>query len=195
LAAAGASFCILLASLVAYLTVRSKIAGRGLLDALVFIPWAFPGVALAVSLLWAYVDFPLPVYATIWILLIAYVTRFLPYGVRTISSTIIQIDGELEEASSAAGAGFIETFRRIILPLARPGMVAAWIILATIFIREFSLSIFLYSPGSEPLGPLLYFYYLDGAYGRMAAVGLVVSLICALLIAMAQRFTRWKVTA
>jgi iron(III) transport system permease protein len=195
LAAAGASVCILLACLTAYLTVRSKIAGRGLLDALVFIPWAFPGVALAVGLLWAYVDFPLPIYATIWILLIAYVTRFLPYGVRTISSTIIQIDRELEEASATAGAGFLATFRRIILPLARPGMTAAWMILATIFIREFSLSIFLYSPGSEPLGPLLYFYYLDGAYGRMAAVGLVVALICVVLIAVAQRFSRWKTVA
>jgi iron(III) transport system permease protein len=74
-------------------------------------------------------------------------------------------------------------------------MTAAWMILATIFIREFSLSIFLYSPGSEPLGPLLYFYYLDGAYGRMAAVGLVVALICVVLIAVAQRFSRWKTVA
>jgi iron(III) transport system permease protein len=71
-------------------------------------------------------------------------------------------------------------------------MVAGWIILATIFIREFSLSIFLYSPGAEPLGPLLYFFYLDGFYGRMAAVGLVITAISIILIAAAQRFSQWR---
>ena len=78
------------------------------------------------------------------------------------------------------------------MPLMRPGVMAGWIILATIFMREFSISIFLYSPGSEPLGPLLYYYYLDGQYGRMAAVGIVISLICIILVAFAQRFSQWE---
>lgn len=190
LAVVGASICVFLAALVSYFTVRTKVAGRSVLEGLVFVPWAFPGVALALGLLWAYVDFPIPIYATIWILLIGYVTRFLPYGVRAVSSTVIQIHKELEEASKVCGAGFFLTFRRIVLPLMRPGVIAAWIVFATIFIREFSISIFLYSPGSEPLGPLLYFYYLDGNYGRMAAVGLVIMLICTLLIALAQKFSQ-----
>lgn len=190
LAVAGATVCVLLATLISYFTVRTKIAGRSLLEVLVFVPWAFPGVALALGLLWAYVDFPIPIYATIWILFIGYVTRFLPYGVRTVSSTVIQIHQELEEASKVCGAGYFSTFRRILLPLMRPGVIAAWIVLATIFIREFSISIFLYSPGSEPLGPLLYFYYLDGDYGRMAAVGLVITMICALLVTVAQKLSQ-----
>jgi len=86
LAIVGASICMFLAALTSYLTVRTKIAGRGLLEGLVFIPWAFPGTALALGLLWAYVDFPIPIYATIWIILIAYVTRFLPYGLRAVTS-------------------------------------------------------------------------------------------------------------
>ncbi|HVO91890.1 MAG TPA: ABC transporter permease subunit, partial [Terriglobales bacterium] len=192
LSVVGATICVLLAALVSYLTVRTKIAGRALLEGLVFVPWAFPGVALALGLLWAYVDFPIPIYATIWILLIGYVTRFLPYGVRAVSSSVIQIHKELEEASTVSGAGFFSTFRRILVPLMRPGMLAGWIVLATIFIHEFSMSIFLYSPGSEPLGPLLYFYYLDAAYGRMAAVGLVISLLCTVLIAVALRISRLK---
>jgi len=191
LALVGASICMFLAALTAYLTVRTKLAARGLLEGLVFIPWAFPGTALALGLLWAYVDFPLPIYATIWIILIAYVTRFLPYGLRAVTSTIIQIHKELEEASTACGAGFFATFRRILIPLMRPGIMAGWIILATIFIREFSASIFLYSPGSEPLGPLLYFLYLDGHRGRVGALGVIISLICVILIAIAQRLSRW----
>ncbi len=189
LAVAGATVCMLLAALASYFTVKTNIPGRGVLEGLVFIPWAFPGIAMALGLLWAYVDFPVPIYATIWILLIGYVTRFLPYGLRAVTSTVIQIHSELEEASRACGAGFFATFRRILLPLMRPGVMAGWIILATIFIREFSISIFLYSPGVEPLGPLLYFYYLDGEYGRMAAVGLAISAISTALIIIARRLS------
>jgi iron(III) transport system permease protein len=193
LAVAAASICMLLAALASYFTVKTKISGRGLLEGLVFIPWAFPGVAMALGLLWAYVDFPIPIYATLWILLIGYVTRFLPFGLRAVTSTIIQIHSELEEASTACGAGFFVTFRRIIFPLMRPGVMAGWIILATIFIREFSISIFLYSPGAEPLGPLLYFFYLDGEYGRMAAVGLAISAISIVLIAIARWLSQWRI--
>ncbi|HKA32365.1 MAG TPA: iron ABC transporter permease [Candidatus Binatia bacterium] len=191
LAIGGATICMFLASLTAYMTIRTKIAGRGLLEALVFIPWAFPGTALALGLLWAYVDFPVPIYATIWIILIAYVTRFLPYGLRAVSSTIVQIHKELEEASIACGAGFIATFRRILMPLMRPGIMAGWIILATIFMREFSATLFLYSPGAEPLGPMMYFLYLDGQRGRVGAVGIIISIICVFLIAIAQHLSRW----
>ena len=192
LALLGATACMMLASLTAYITVRTKIAARGVLEGLIFIPWAFPGTALALGLLWAYVDFPIPVYATIWIILIAYVTRFLPYGLRAVTSTIIQVHKELEEASVVCGAGFLATFRRVMIPMMRPGVMAGWIILVTIFMREFSATLFLYSPGAEPLGPLLYFLYLDGMRGRVAAIGLVISLISVILIAVAQRYSRWE---
>jgi iron(III) transport system permease protein len=191
LALIGATACMVLASLASYITVRTKIAGRGIIEGLVFIPWAFPGTAMALGLLWAYVDFPIPVYATIWIILIAYVTRFLPYGLRAVTSTIIQVHKELEEASVVCGAGFLATFRRVLMPMMRPGVMAGWIILVTIFMREFSATLFLYSPGAEPLGPLLYFLYLDGMRGRVAAIGLVISVISIILIAIAQRYSRW----
>jgi iron(III) transport system permease protein len=191
LALVGATVCMALASLASYITVRTKIAARGIIEGLVFIPWAFPGTAMALGLLWAYVDFPIPIYATIWIILIAYVTRFLPYGLRAVTSTIIQVHKELEEASVVCGAGFMATFRRVLLPMMRPGVMAGWIILVTIFMREFSATLFLYSPGAEPLGPLLYFLYLDGMRGRVAAIGLVISVISVMLIAIAQRYSRW----
>ncbi len=191
LAVGGATICMALAALTAYITIRTKLAARGLLEGLVFIPWAFPGTALALGLLWAYVDFPIPIYGTIWIIMIAYVTRFLPYGLRAVSSTIIQIHKELEEASTVCGAGFFATFRRILIPMMRPGIMAGWIILATTFMREFSATLFLYSPGSEALGPLLYFLYLDGMRGRVAAIGLVISVLSVILIAFAQRLSRW----
>jgi iron(III) transport system permease protein len=157
------------------------------IEALTFIPWAFPGTALAIGLLWTYVYMPLPIYGTLWILLIGYITRFLPYGLRAMTSTVVQIHNDLPEASMACGASFPATFRRVLLPLLRPGFIAGWIILATIYLREFSTSIFLYSPGSEPLGPLLYHFYVDGNLGPMCSLALIVSAVCITLILIARR--------
>ncbi|OGA78958.1 MAG: hypothetical protein A3G81_00300 [Betaproteobacteria bacterium RIFCSPLOWO2_12_FULL_65_14] len=190
LAVAGATIAMALAALTAYITVKTKVRGRGLLDGLTFLPWAFPSTALAIGLLWGYVRLPLPVYGTIGILLIAYVTRFLPYGLRAVSSTIVQIHKELEEASRACGGGLWTTLRRILLPLMRPGLIAGWILLATIFMREFSLSLFLYTPSSEPVGPLLYFLWLDGLTGPLGALGMLVSVVSAILVAVASRYAR-----
>lgn len=191
LALAGATAAMAIAALTAYITVKTKVWGRGLLEGLTFLPWAFPSAALAIGLLWGYVNVPLPIYATLWILLIAYVTRFLPYGLRAVTSTIVQVQKELEEASRACGAGFWTTLRRILLPLMRPGLVAGWILLATIFMREFSLSLFLYTPASEPVGPLLYFLWLDGLTGPLGALGMLVSAVSAILVAVASRYARF----
>jgi iron(III) transport system permease protein len=188
LAVVGATVCMLLAALTAWVTTKTKTAGRGLIEAMTFIPWAFPGTALAIGLLWTYVYVPLPIYGTLWILLIGYITRFLPYGLRTMTSTIVQLHDDLQQASMVCGASFMTTFRRILLPLLRPGFIAGWIILATIYLREFSTSIFLYSPGSEPLGPLLYHFYVDGNLGPMCSLALIVSVVCIGLIVIARKF-------
>ena len=190
LAIGGATICMLLASVTAYMTTKTKTAGRSLIEGLTFIPWAFPGTALAIGLLWTYVYIPLPIYGTLWILLIGYITRFLPYGLRTMTSTVVQVHDDLPDASMVCGAGFWTTFLRVLLPLLRPGFIAGWIILATIYLREFSTSIFLYSPGSEPVGPLLYHFYVDGNLGPMCSLGVIVSVICLILIVVAQRLGR-----
>jgi len=190
LAVTGATVAMFLAALTAYITVKTKVWGRGMLEGLTFLPWAFPGTALAIGLLWGYVQMPAPIYGTIWILLIAYVTRFLPYGLRAVTSTIVQIHKELEEASRACGGGLWITLRRILFPLMRPGLIAGWILLATIFMREFSLSLFLYTPTSEPVGPLLYFLWLDGLTGPLGALGMLVSVVSAVLVVVARRYAR-----
>ncbi|MEE9550874.1 MAG: iron ABC transporter permease [Candidatus Binatia bacterium] len=187
LAVTGATLCMLLASITAYIIVKTKTAGRGIIEALTFLPWAFPGAALAIGLLWVYIYIPLPIYSTIWIILIGYITRFLPYGLRSMTSTIVQIHNELEDASKISGAGFLQTFRRILLPLMKPGFIAGWIILATIYLREFSISVFLYAPSAEPIGPLLYHFFIDGEIGPMCSLAVVVSVISMALIVVARR--------
>lgn len=188
LALGGATVAMLLASLVAYFAVRRRTRLSGLLEGLSFVPWAFPGTALAIGLLWAYVQLPLPIYGTVWILLISYVTRFLPYGLRPMTATMVQVHRELEESSRVCGAGFVRTFRRVLLPLLRPGFLAGWAILFTIYVREFSTSVFLYTPRAEPVGPLLYHLWQDAQPGRMAALGVAVSLVCVVVVALARRW-------
>ncbi len=190
LVVAAATAAMALASLVAYVTVKTKVTGRGALEGLTFLPWAFPSTAFAIGLLWAYVRIPLPIYGTLWILLIGYVSRFLPYGLRSMTSTIVQIHREMEEAAWTSGAGFWTTFRVILLPLLRPGFIAGWILLATIFMREFSLSLFLYTPSSEPVGPMLYYMWLDGQTGPVGALGIFVTAVSAVMIAAARRYAR-----
>ncbi|MBI2531275.1 MAG: iron ABC transporter permease [Deltaproteobacteria bacterium] len=187
LAVGGATLCMVLAALTAWVTTKSKAVGTGIIEGLTFIPWAFPGTALAIGLLWTYVYVPLPIYGTLWILLIGYITRFLPYGLRTMTSTIVQIHDDMQQASMVCGAGFVDTFRRILLPLLRPGFIAGWIILATIYLREFSTSVFLYSPGAEPIGPLLYHFYVDGNLGPMCSLALIVSVVSVVMILLARK--------
>jgi iron(III) transport system permease protein len=124
--------------------------------------------------------------------LIAYITRFLPYGLRSMTSTIVQVHNELEDASKACGAGFLPTFRRILLPLMRPGFIAGWIILATIYLREFSMSVFLYAPGTEPVGPRLYHFFIDGEIGPMCSLAVVVCVMSLLLIVVARRLGKME---
>jgi iron(III) transport system permease protein len=153
-----------LSTLTAWVTTKSKAVGRSVIEALTFIPWAFPGTALAIGLLWTYVYIPLPIYGTLWILMIGYITRFLPYGLRTMTGTIVQLHDDLQQASMVCGASFLTTFRRILLPLLRPGFIAGWILLASIYLREFSTSVF---PPCPIPRPLLIIFMSMAIWGRL----------------------------
>jgi iron(III) transport system permease protein len=133
-------------AIAAWLVVRTKIRGRWLVDNLAFLPLVVPGLVMGVALLFVYLRHPLPIYGSIWILAIAYVTRYMPYGMRYASSSMYQISGELEESAQTSGASWWQSFRRINLPLLMPGLVAGWIYIVTVSVRELSSSFLLYSP-------------------------------------------------
>ena len=115
-------------------------------------PLVIPGLVLGVAMLDVYLRISwLPVYGTLWILFIAYLTRYLPYGMRFASSSMFQIGRELEESALMSGAGWLQLFRRIVLPLIVPGLVAGWIYIFVVSFRELGSSVLLYSPGREVL--------------------------------------------
>jgi iron(III) transport system permease protein len=187
LAAGSATAVMLLTSVVAWITVKSRIPGRALLDSLAFIPIAFPGIVLGVSLIWVSLALLPVLYGTLWLLLIAYVTRFMPYGIRAASSSMIQIHDELAEAALASGGSWRQAFQRIILPLLMPGFVAGWIYVSIVSLRELSTSILLYSPQSIVLSILAFDMWEGGQYNYVAALGVLMVLLLVVMAVVARR--------
>ena len=182
LSVGSATLVMLLTSVIAWITVKSKLPGRTMLDNMTFIPIAMPGIVLGVSLIWVYLTLPIPIYGTIWVLLLAYITKFMPYGIRAASASMIQINKELEEASFASGGTWFQTFRKVLIPLLMPGFVAGWIYISIIALRELSTSILLYSYNSTVLSIMAFDLWEGGQYTYVCALGILMVL---LLIAMA----------
>jgi len=174
-------------SIVAWIIVKSKVKGRGILDALAFIPIAFPGIVLGVALIYVYLTLPIPVYGTLWILIIAYVTKMMPMASRFTTATIIQIQDELEEASALSGATWFRTFFKIVMPLLVPGFMAGWIYVAMVALRELSTSILLYSSGTEVLSILIFDLWEGGQYSPLCALGIYMIIILVLLALVANK--------
>ena len=186
LALGSATLIMLVTSVICWIVVKTKLPGRWLLDNIASLPMVFPGIVLGLSIMILYLYVPIGVYGTIWIMLIAYVTRFLPYGLRYNTTSMLQIHKELEESAAMSGASWATTFRRIILPLLKPGLVAGWIYIMIVSIRELSSSILLYSPGSEVLSILIWELWENGQYVELSALGVLFIIALFILVMIAQ---------
>ena len=174
LAAMAATIVAGLTFVMAWIAQRSLPRYGFVLDALAFAPIAIPGVIVGAGILIAYLMLPIPIYNTIWILLVAYVTLYLPYGMRFASSGIAQIHRELEEMAAVSGAGLAQIFLRIMLPLLAPVLLAGWIYVFVLAVRELGASIFLVGPGTHVLGTIsLTMWEEGGSYGAVAALGVI----------------------
>lgn len=189
LAIFGGLACVLFAVVVGYLVTKTRARGRGLVDAVAMLPISFPATVLGVALLWAWITVPLPVYGTLLILAIAFITRYLPIALRTVSSGLMQISDELEEASRVAGASLRTTLVRIVLPLLAPALVAAWLMMFMIFMRELSMSILLAGPGNPVAPVVMYDYYTSGELGPLSAAALMYALVIVLVMVAARQAT------
>lgn len=193
-AVASAAIVTALSAVVSYLTIKTKMRGRGILDALATIPIAVPSVVMGVGILYWYLVAPLPVhlYGTLTILIVAFVTISLPYGMRYIGPGMGQIKDELEEAATASGASWGQTFRRIFIPLLMPSLLAAFLYTMIVAFREISAAIFLYSSGTEVVSVQIYDLYANGSYPVVAALGILMvvflSVLAAIVGAISKRF-------
>ncbi|WP_018992947.1 ABC transporter permease [Aromatoleum toluclasticum] len=185
LAFASATLIMLLTSVICWIVVKTKIPGRWLLDNLASLPMVFPGLVLGLAVMVFYLNADIGIYGTLWIMLLAYVTRFMPYGLRYCTTSMMQIHKELEESASMSGASWATNFRRIILPLLKPGLLAGWIYIVIVSIRELSTSILLYSPGTEVVSIVVWELWENGQYVELSALGVmfIVALFALVLFA------------
>lgn len=171
LAGASASIIILISSVIAWIKVRTNTRFGILLDNLAFSPIVFPGIILGVAITFVYLNLPLPIYGTVWILLIGYVTNNLPYGIRYANAALNQVHKELEEAALIWGANWWQRFTRITLPLITPGLIAGWIYIVIISMQQLSMPLILYSPGNEVLAVTLWDLWANGGLVTLSALG------------------------
>lgn len=190
LAFGTATIVMLLTSVVAWIVIKTKMPGRWLLDNIASLPLVFPGLVLGLAVMVFYLHFKIGVYGTLWIMLIVYVTRFLPYGMRYNSTSMLQIHKELEESAQMSGASWTTMFRRILLPLLKPGMLAGWIYVFIVSIRELSASILLYSPGNEVISIVIWELWENGQFVELSALGVVFILVLLALVMLAQVIAR-----
>jgi len=177
----------LLSFALAYSIYRTRLPFRRLIDIISTLPIAIPGLVIGVAYIWAWISLPGGLYGSIWILALAFVARFIPDTVKSLSTSLLQVHNELEEASLICGRGRLYTIRRIILPLIAPGLISSMSLLFILAIRELGSSLFLYSSTSLPMSVLLVNLYEGGDFGVTAAFSVVQTAILVVVVL----FTTW----
>ncbi|MGE0226097.1 MAG: ABC transporter permease [Acetobacteraceae bacterium] len=171
--AAGAATAIMLVTALAGWIAARRGPGGRILDQLATLSLVFPSICLGVAVMEVYLRVPLPIYGSLWIIAIAYVIRYMPYGMRYVYSGVLQLHRELEEAAGIAGAGAITTLRRIVAPLLTPALVAGWLFIFLIANKELAIAVLLASPNSKVIAVAIFDQWVNGQGGELAAFGLV----------------------
>jgi iron(III) transport system permease protein len=187
LAVVAATLAVLLGAVIGWIDLRTRIPGRKLLDYAALIPLGLPGIVVAVALIQFWLAMPLALYGTLAILLLAYVGRYIPLGVRAANTSLRQIDPSLEESAQILGASWVTTMREVTLPLIRPGLFAGWLLVFVPVIQELSASILLFSSSSITLAVAVYNLYETGAVERVGALAIINMLIIGAAIIVANR--------
>jgi len=185
-----ATIGVVLMGLLTWLIYRSRLPGSGLVEYMVMFPQAVPRLVFAFGLMWAWVVFPIPIYGTLWLLLIAYLTVFLPLGVRTIAGVMLQIDKSLEECAQMCGAPWAFRVRTVTIPLLVPGLVAAWLLLFIASVRELGASILLMGPHSKVITPSIVESWFGTSSELTAAMALIQTLVVAIAMIVLVAVTR-----
>jgi len=188
LSLSGATIGIVLSFFVAYAIHRTRVIGRAALDFVASLPVAIPGLVFAMGMAWAYIRFPVAIYGTIWLLILAYVSHYLPIGVRAISSNLQQLSKDLEESGRVVGANRFRVMRSIVLPLTLGSVVSGWTLLFIIFSREIANAILLYTSRNVVLSVVMFDLWSEGRQVEVAVLSLVQVLLIGIPVAVAWRF-------
>ncbi|HEX7231120.1 MAG TPA: iron ABC transporter permease [Candidatus Binatia bacterium] len=189
LGVSAATAVMLLVAAISYFVHKTRLGGRKILDFLAFTPIALPSVVLGSAFLWLYLLVPLPVIGTLSIIGLAYLTRYLPFGLRFVSASMVQIHHELEEAAAVAGGGWWSNFRYIYLPLLRPGLMAGWFWVMVHAYRELTISLMLARSSNRTASVIIYDLWSNGSFQQLSAFGVIMFSILIVLVVTAQKIS------
>jgi iron(III) transport system permease protein len=188
----SATVAVAITFFAAWLIVRASIKSRWILDQMAMLPLVFPGIVMGIAILKMYLLLPVPVYGTIWILVLAFIARYLPYGIRFSHSALLSLHKELEEGAMASGASWFQMVRHVVVPLIMPALLAGWIYIFLITFKELSIALLLYSPGSQVVAVTIWELWENGHVGELAAFSLIITvgtvLVGSLFLNIAQRY-------
>ena len=170
-----ASIGVPIIGILTWIIYRSRLSGRTAVEYVLMFPQAVPRLIFGLGLLWAWINIPIPIYGTLWLLGIAYFTVFLPLGLRTMAGVVLQIDRSLEECARVCGASWMHQMRTVSLPLLRPGIAAAWLLIFIASIRELGASVFLVGPQSKVISPSIINAWLSSSSELSAAMAMILT--------------------
>jgi iron(III) transport system permease protein len=185
LASLTAAASLALSIIVSWFVVRGRResgALAGYLATISFLPQGIPSIVIALALIFVYIRFPVPIYGTLWIIAVAMTTRYLAFSSRATTSALMQIHGELEEASQMSGAPWLRTLSRITVPLLAPAMINVFLWVAVHAMQELSMALMLYNPDSILLSTVIWSMWQNGKTADAAVLGVVLSIFSALLL-------------
>jgi iron(III) transport system permease protein len=192
LAVGAATFSVGICLIIAWVIHRGTGWFKVVAEFLSMAPVAIPGIVFGVAFLWAWIRFPIQIYGTLWILIIAYVTRTIPHCTRVLGSNIIQISRDLEESARVVGASWIRILKDIIFPLLKPGLLAAWAFVFILSIKELNTSILLVTSKTNVLATLIYDIYQEGFYVKLSALVIVESVVIIVTLALFEYILKGK---
>ena len=180
---------VLVFALLSWVIVRSRLWSRDIVSFLVWLPWAIPGLVLGVTLLSLLLNVPIlnKLYGTLVPLVLALLIKELPIGVQMIRTSIAQTSAELEEAGKMSGAGFVQTFARITLPLVSPTLVSVFLLVFASTVRDISTVVLIAAPGTRTLSLLMFDFASSGRFEPAAVVGVIIAVIALMVTAVAFR--------
>jgi len=186
----GGALAVACYTAVGLATHRKNDGWSRFVDYLVLVPRAVPGLLAGLAFLWVFLFFPplAPLRSTMFSVWLAYTVVWLAYGMRLVSSSLLQVGPELEEAARSAGATRAQVSRHVTLPLIRYGLLASWLLVFMIFEREYSTGVYLLGPGTEVIGSLLVSLWSTGGADMVAALSLINVVLVAVGLTIALRF-------
>src|SRR5262249_23531296 len=185
LAVVTAVVTIALSVLVSWFVVRRRResgALAGYLATVSFLPQGVPSIVIGLALIFVYVRFPIPIYGTLWIIALAMTPRYLAFSSPTPTSALIQVHGELEEASQIAGVSWLPTLRKITVALLAPAMINVFFWVAVHAMQELSMALMLYNPSTVVVSTMIWSMWQNGRTADAAVLGVMLTLLSALLL-------------